>query len=138
MRGHVATGQRIKPPDSYHWFCVHRSSLYLPSPLLYSNVSCLVRGGALCFSMFVCLLRWQPAVSRLSASTNSRSTPQRNVLKPSVGGSSMPQPAEGPGWMVLDVAIVCRADLPLASANSDMIRWGRVLLSHTLDAARSY
>ena len=31
-----------------------------------------------------------------------------------------------------------RADLPLASAGSDMIRWGRVLLSHTLDAARSY
>jgi len=30
------------------------------------------------------------------------------------------------------------SDLPLASASSDMIRWGRVLLSHTLDAARSY
>ena len=29
-------------------------------------------------------------------------------------------------------------DLPLASANSHMIRWGRVLLSHLLDAARSY
>ena len=29
-------------------------------------------------------------------------------------------------------------DLPLACARSDMIRWGRVLLSHTLDAARSY
>ena len=29
-------------------------------------------------------------------------------------------------------------DLPLASASSDMIRWSRVLLSHTLDAARSY
>ena len=28
--------------------------------------------------------------------------------------------------------------LPPASANSDIIRWGRVLLSHTLDAARSY
>ena len=26
----------------------------------------------------------------------------------------------------------------LVSANSDMIRWSRVLLSHTLDAARSY
>ena len=25
-----------------------------------------------------------------------------------------------------------------ASASSDMIRWSRVLLSHTLDAARSY
>ena len=32
----------------------------------------------------------------------------------------------------------CRSDLPLASANSDMIRWSRVLPSHTLDAARSY
>ena len=32
----------------------------------------------------------------------------------------------------------CGADLPLASAGSDMIGWGRVLLSHTLDAARSY
>ena len=31
-----------------------------------------------------------------------------------------------------------RAVLPPASANSDVIRWGRVLLSHTLDAARSY
>ena len=31
-----------------------------------------------------------------------------------------------------------RADLPRASAGSDMIGWGRVLLSHTLDAARSY
>ena len=30
------------------------------------------------------------------------------------------------------------ADLPLVSASSDMIRWSRVLLSHTLDAARSY
>ena len=30
------------------------------------------------------------------------------------------------------------ADLPPASASSDMIRWSRVLLSHTLDAARSY
>ena len=29
-------------------------------------------------------------------------------------------------------------DLPLASARSDMIGWSRVLLSHTLDAARSY
>ena len=29
-------------------------------------------------------------------------------------------------------------DLPLASANSDMTGWSRVLLSHTLDAARSY
>ena len=29
-------------------------------------------------------------------------------------------------------------DLPLASASSDMIRWSRVLLSHTVDAARSY
>ena len=29
-------------------------------------------------------------------------------------------------------------DLPLASASSDMIRWSRVLLSHALDAARSY
>ena len=29
-------------------------------------------------------------------------------------------------------------DLPLASGGSDMIRWSRVLLSHTLDAARSY
>ena len=33
----------------------------------------------------------------------------------------------------------CRTpDLPLAFAGSDMIRWGKVLLSHTLDAARSY
>ena len=31
-----------------------------------------------------------------------------------------------------------RTDLPLASANSDVIRWSRVLLSHPLDAARSY
>ena len=30
-----------------------------------------------------------------------------------------------------------RPVLPLASARSDMIRWSRVLLSHTLDAARS-
>ena len=29
-------------------------------------------------------------------------------------------------------------DLPLASVTSDMIRWSWVLLSHTLDAARSY
>ena len=29
-------------------------------------------------------------------------------------------------------------DLPLASASSDIIRWSRALLSHTLDAARSY
>ena len=29
-------------------------------------------------------------------------------------------------------------DLPLASASSDMIGWSRVLLSHTLDAPRSY
>ena len=29
-------------------------------------------------------------------------------------------------------------DVPLASAGSDMIRWSRILLSHTLDAARSY
>ena len=29
-------------------------------------------------------------------------------------------------------------DVPPASAGSDMIRWSRVLLSHTLDAARSY
>ena len=29
-------------------------------------------------------------------------------------------------------------DLPLASAGSDMIRWSRVLLSHTLDRTRSY
>ena len=29
-------------------------------------------------------------------------------------------------------------DLPLAPASSEMIRWSRVLLSHTLDAARSY
>ena len=32
----------------------------------------------------------------------------------------------------------CGPDLPLASAGSDMIGWRRVLLSHTLDAARSY
>ena len=30
------------------------------------------------------------------------------------------------------------SDLPLAAASSDVIRWSRVLLSHTLDAARSY
>ena len=30
------------------------------------------------------------------------------------------------------------ADLPLPSASSDVIGWSRVLLSHTLDAARSY
>ena len=30
------------------------------------------------------------------------------------------------------------ADFPLASASLDMIRRSRVLLSHTLDAARSY
>ena len=29
-------------------------------------------------------------------------------------------------------------DLPPASASSDMIKWSRVLLSHTLNAARSY
>ena len=29
-------------------------------------------------------------------------------------------------------------DLPLASASPDMIRWSRVLLSRTRDAARSY
>ena len=31
-----------------------------------------------------------------------------------------------------------RPDLPLASARSDIIGWSRILLSHTLDAARSY
>ena len=31
----------------------------------------------------------------------------------------------------------CLPDLPLASASPDMIRLSRVLLSHTLDAARS-
>ena len=31
-----------------------------------------------------------------------------------------------------------QTDLPLASAGSDIIGWSRVLLSHTLDAARSY
>ena len=31
-----------------------------------------------------------------------------------------------------------RLDLPPAFAGSDMIRWSRVLLSHELDAARSY
>ena len=35
-------------------------------------------------------------------------------------------------------ASVSRADLPIASAGSDMIRWSTVLLSYTLDAARSY
>ena len=30
------------------------------------------------------------------------------------------------------------SELPPASAGSDMIGWSRVLLSHTLDAARSY
>ena len=30
------------------------------------------------------------------------------------------------------------ADVPLASAGSDMIGWSGVLLSHTPDAARSY
>ena len=29
-------------------------------------------------------------------------------------------------------------DLPLGSASSDMIRWSRVLLSHTMDAVPSY
>ena len=29
-------------------------------------------------------------------------------------------------------------DVPLASATADMNRWSRVLLSRTLDAARSY
>ena len=33
---------------------------------------------------------------------------------------------------------VQNTDFPLASASSDMIGWSRVLLSHTLDAARSY
>ena len=33
---------------------------------------------------------------------------------------------------------VSRPGLPRASAGSGMIGWGRVLLSHTLDAARSY
>ena len=33
---------------------------------------------------------------------------------------------------------VLGADLPLASAGSDIIRWSRVLLSHKLDAVRSY
>ena len=28
--------------------------------------------------------------------------------------------------------------MPLASASPHVTRWGRVLLSHTLDAARSY
>ena len=32
----------------------------------------------------------------------------------------------------------CQTDLPPASAGSDMIRWSRVLLSPTLDAARPY
>ena len=45
----------------------------------------------------------------------------------SLGAPPSQQRADGTG-----------ADLPLASAGSDMIGWGRVLLSHTLDAARSY
>ena len=40
--------------------------------------------------------------------------------------------------VILRSAGGCGPDLPLASAGSDMIRWGRVLLGHTLDAARSY
>ena len=47
-------------------------------------------------------------------------------------------------WAVLDwkgaprILRECGPDWPLASAGSDMIRWSTVLLSHTLDAARSY
>ena len=45
-------------------------------------------------------------------------------------------------WFVLALTVHCWVptgpDLPLASASPDMIRWSRVLLSHTLDAARSY
>ena len=38
----------------------------------------------------------------------------------------------------VQVSSAPQPDLPLASACSEMIRWSRVLLSHTLDAARSY
>ena len=70
---------------------------------------------------------------------HSRRTPEAHVEQES-------------SWKLLDKGEVCRgagdgrmdthrpreADLPLASAGSDMIKWSRVLLSHTLDAARSY
>ena len=52
------------------------------------------------------------------------------------GGACIPPP---PAKLIPDVPWrVSLPDLPLASANSAMIGWSRVLLSHTLDAARSY
>ena len=41
-------------------------------------------------------------------------------------------------WDVVNLHNTLGADLPPASASSDMIRWSRVLLSHTLDVARSH
>ena len=57
------------------------------------------------------------------------------------------QPLGAPQRAVVEGVVLClkpavkwhaKPDLPPASASSDMIRWSRVLVSHTLHAARSY
>ena len=50
--------------------------------------------------------------------------------------SGLPSPKREPGGP--RARAEAGPDLPPASANSDMIGWSRVLLSHTLAAARSY
>ena len=49
-----------------------------------------------------------------------------------------PTPRNAPSTLGKMDAFKSKADLPPAYAGPDMFRWGRVLLSHTLDAARSY
>ena len=49
-----------------------------------------------------------------------------------------PPPQKRPPADTLFGGKVSKPDLPLASASPELIRWSRILLSHTSDAARSY
>ena len=82
-----------------------------------------------------------PVVSTITA---SNAFPESTIFSMTAEKAPSRSPRTVQHMQPLSMTTTCNmtqmqnADVPLASANSDMIRWNRVLLSHTLDAARTY
>ena len=121
-------------PDWLHFKLVHFSmqlkSFVMGCEAKHQELSDGVAGGeathqALCDGPGVGL-GWGHVVCSKSTGTSTHFQP--HPLFQLAGNSKKPTPPQAPRSL----------DLLRASARSDMIAWSRVLLSHTLDAARSY
>ena len=83
-------------------------------------------------------LRWVPSHLGLTGVQEADKLAERGrLMHPHYEERAVNRPASPSEWQQLGFK-GCLPDLPLAPAGSDMIKWSRVLLSHTLDAARSY